>query len=180
MALPERVERVAEWFETNVDPIQQYLARRVGADVAQDLVAETFRTAIERFDTFDERRGSERAWLFGIATNVVRQYLRTERRRFRAYAATARRTAGADDPLLRSDEGMDAQRQLAEIADVVSELDPDDLDVLVLTAWEDLSSSEVGAVLGIPAGTVRSRLHRVRGRLRDAASPSRDDPGRDQ
>ena len=55
-----------------------YLARRVGRELAEDLLAETFRAAIESYSKFDSTRGSEKAWLFGIATNLLRRHWRTE------------------------------------------------------------------------------------------------------
>ena len=170
---PDSVSEVEQWFELYVDDVQQYVARRVGAGNAPDIVADTFRLAIEHFDQFDLHQGVPRAWLFGIATNLVRRFWRTERRRVRAYAESVQRLPPTIDPLLDSDRRIDAQRRLAEIADAVSALPADDLDVLVLTAWENMSSSEVASVLNIPAGTVRSRLNRIRAQLREhQESPS--------
>lgn len=60
--------RAASRFHDHVDAIQCYLARRVGHDLAADLVADTFRIAIEQLAKYDASRGSERAWIFGIAT----------------------------------------------------------------------------------------------------------------
>jgi RNA polymerase sigma-70 factor, ECF subfamily len=159
-------DEVARWFELYIDDVQQYVARRVGAEHAPDVVADTFRVAVERVNDFDPERGPARAWLFGIATNLVRRHWRTEQRRLRAYAEAAWRSAKpAIDPLMDVDGRLDARRRLAELADVVAALPPDDLDVLVLTAWEGMTSSEVATVLDVPAGTVRSRLNRVRTQL---------------
>ena len=49
----------------------------------------------------------------------------------------------------------------------VAGLDPEDRDLLVLVAWEGMTSVAAAAVLGVPPGTVRSRLHRIRTRLAD-------------
>lgn len=166
--IPERtqVEVVESWFELYVDDVQQYVARRVGAEHALDVVAETFRLALERRDNFDPDRGHARAWLFGIATNLVRKHWRSEQRRLRAYAELASRSADrGDDPLLDVDGQMDAQRRLAHFTDALASLPAEELDVLVLTAWEGMTSTEIAAVLDVPAGTVRSRLNRVRARL---------------
>ena len=54
--------QVEQWFDLYVDSVQQYVARRVGFDLAQDVVADTFRVAIEEFESFDPRRGDARAW----------------------------------------------------------------------------------------------------------------------
>jgi Sigma-70 region 2 len=61
-----------------------YLARRVGRTLSEDLLAETFRVAMESYSAFDQRRGSEKMWLYGIATNLLRRHWRTEQRRLLA------------------------------------------------------------------------------------------------
>ena len=157
---------VSGWFEQHVGTIHRYAARRVGEHEAWDVVAETFRVALERFADYDEDRGVERAWLYGIASNILRRHARTEARqlRARAHAAAARGMLG--DPLLDSDARLDAVGEAERVAAAVEELTPDDRELLVLVVWERLSSTEVAEVLGIPAGTVRSRLRRIRAELR--------------
>jgi RNA polymerase sigma-70 factor (ECF subfamily) len=70
------------------------------------------------------------------------------------------------DPLLDTESRLDALNAAEQVAEAVEALDPDDRELLVLIAWERLSSAEVAEVLGIPAGTVRSRLQRIRNQLR--------------
>jgi len=165
---PEMVggELVERWFDLHVDSIQQYAARRVGADLAQDVVADTFRVAIEKVDSFDARRGDARAWLFGIATNLIRRHWRTEQRRLSAYTRTLEQRTPAIDLLDVADGRIDASREMSTLLEAVAALDPGDVDVLVLTAWEGMTSTEIAAVLDIAPGTVRSRMNRVRHRLR--------------
>src|SRR5882672_10516972 len=67
-------------FERYSGLLYGYCARRIGADLAEDLVAETFLTAFERRDRFDPAAPNARAWLFGIATNLLRNHRRTEQR----------------------------------------------------------------------------------------------------
>ena len=62
---------VAAWFDRYVDDVHAYAARRVGAELARDVVADTFRVAIEQHRRYDPAQGDVRAWLFGIATNVL-------------------------------------------------------------------------------------------------------------
>lgn len=145
--------------------IVAYAARRVGPIVGRDVVADTFRVALERLDTFDPSRGDERAWLFGIATNVLRRHWRTEERRLQAQARAVALEARQIDPLIAVVDSMDARRVFDRVAAAVANLDPEDRDLLVLVAWEHMTSREVAAVLGIPAGTVRSRLRRIRRQL---------------
>lgn len=158
-------EVVSAWFDEHAPSLGSYAARRVGPSLARDIVAETFRIACEQYDQFDPSRGAERAWLFGIATNLIRRHWRTEERRLRIQAHASRIDSTRGDPLLRVDERLDASRQYQRVVDAVAELDPEDRDLLVLIAWEQMTSREVAAVLGIPAGTVRSRLKRIRTHL---------------
>lgn len=159
-------DAVGDWYESYGDELHRYVARRVGDDVAGDVVADSFRMALERFDLFDPTRGAPRAWLFGIATNLLRRHWRDEERRLRAHTTAGRAAPVAGDPLVAVDDVIDAARRVDQLVDAVCALSPEDRDVLVLTVWEGLSSAEVGDVLAIPAGTVRSRLNRIRLHLR--------------
>ncbi len=161
---------VADWFDGHAGDIAAYASRRVGATAARDVVADTFRVALERFEEFDPDRGSERAWLFGIATNMIRRHWRSEARRLRAQAELAGRVTAEVDPLLRVEHAVDARRNYEALVEHVLELEPEDRDLLVLVAWERMSSREAAAVLGVPSGTVRSRLHRIRTLLAGGAT----------
>jgi RNA polymerase sigma factor (sigma-70 family) len=149
--------------------IHRYLARRIGSDRADDLAAQAFAIAFRRRGDFDENADSARPWLFGIATNVLRNDLRAERRML---AAIARLDSGAAEDL--SDEverllaRVDAASEAARIAGAIGTLDPDQLDVLLLHAWGELSQGEIAVSLGIPVGTVYSRLSRARSSLQRA------------
>lgn len=158
-------ELVAVWFDRHARSLGTYAARRVGSTLARDIVAETFRVAWEQRERYDVNQGGERAWLLGIATNLIRRHWRTEERRLRVQARAVRLDIGHGDPLLQVDDSLDASRHLDRLVDAVGSLDPEDRDLLVLIAWEQMTSREVAAVLGIPAGTVRSRLKRIRVRL---------------
>lgn len=161
---------VAAWFDQHAAALATYAARRVGPTLARDVVADTFRIACVKFDQFDPGQGSERAWLFGIATNLIRRHWRTEERRLRIQAQAFRINSTSGDPLLRVDERLDAREHYQRVVDAVAELDPEDRDLLVLIAWEQMNSREAAAVLGIPAGTVRSRLRRIRTHLAENVS----------
>jgi DNA-directed RNA polymerase specialized sigma24 family protein len=73
-------------FRRYADQIQRYVARRIGADAADDVVAETFLLAFGQRDRYDLSRASARPWLYGIATNLIGRYRRTEVRHYRALA----------------------------------------------------------------------------------------------
>jgi RNA polymerase sigma-70 factor (ECF subfamily) len=157
-AIPPRVT-FADVFEAHFAAVYGYLRRRAG-DGAEDMAAETFSRALAAYARFDPAHGDVRPWLLGIATNVVHAHRRAEARRLRAYAREAGRHPRSEEAVGGSGRG--ARRAAAAIA----RLSLGDRDVLLLVAWGDLSSDEVAAALGIPAGTVRSRLNRARAAIR--------------
>ena len=153
-------------YVEHVDGIYGFLARRVGAQLAEELTAQTFTEALARHDRYDPERGPIGPWLFGIAANLLRRHYRQEERALRAIAAYAGRVplAGEDDEE-RTDSRVVADGYWPEIAGALLDMSTGERDVLLLYAWADLSYSAVAGVLDIPVGTVRSRLSRARGRL---------------
>jgi RNA polymerase sigma-70 factor (ECF subfamily) len=103
-------------------------------------------------------------WLFGIAANVCRNATRSQRRLF---AATARLTVPPDEPDHADGVAarLDAERRMAPVLRALRTLNSRDQDVLTLVDWSGLSYPEAAVALGIPVGTVRSRLARARERL---------------
>jgi RNA polymerase sigma-70 factor (ECF subfamily) len=154
-------------FAAEFAPLHRYLARRLGASAADDLAAETFAVAFRNWDRLDPER-PVRPWLYGIAANLVRHRWRKERRMLRAYART-----GVDPVLDGEDtaiERVDAEVRKRDLADALAALRPDEREILLLHAWADLTDSEIAAALGLPVGTVKSRLSRTRDRLRNQLS----------
>lgn len=165
MVPPGHDERFERAFLANYDAIHRYIHRRVGRELADDLTAETFALAYELWDRFDERRQA-RPWLFGIASNLLRRHYRDEERKLRAYARSG------TDPALESREEeshdrADAQAWRRELAVALAALRRQDRELLLLHAWAELSDDEIADALGLPVGTVKSRLSRTRGRLRN-------------
>ena len=157
-----------EAFEAEFPRLHRYLRRRVGAGAADDLAAETFVVLYASWERFDQDRPI-RPWLYGIAANVVRRHWRDERRMLRAYAR-----AGVD-PVQESeaDAGrIDAEHSLRLIAAEIAVLRPADREILLLHAWAELSDHEIAEALNLPLGTVKSRLHRMRHRLRNRLEDS--------
>jgi RNA polymerase sigma factor (sigma-70 family) len=151
-------------FEAEFPGLHRYLRRRVGAAHADDLTAATFANAYASWERFDPAR-PVRPWLYGIAANLARHHWRAERRMLRAYART-----GVDPVLPGGDDALDrlaAQARRRELAAALAELRPRDREILLLHAWAELSDAEIAAALSMPIGTVKSRLHRTRGRLRN-------------
>lgn len=157
-------ERFAAIFDRYAPLVHGYLSRRVGA-LADDLMSETFLLAFRGRTGYVPGRAPVRAWLFGIATNLVRRHARDEERRYRALA----RAAGHVESTTELGEvagRVDAQALRGELADALAALAPEDLDVLLLWTYPQLSYAEIAAALDVPVGTVRSRLHRTRGKVR--------------
>ncbi len=158
-------QRFAVLFDRHAPHIYRYLARRVGRQVADDLLAETFLAAFARRDRYDLAFADARPWLYGIATNLVGQHRRDEARQHGVMQAAAAEPAvpGHADQVA-ADVTAQAMRTLLVTA--LAALPAGDRDVLLLIAWEQLTYQEVSQALAIPVGTVRSRLHRARARVR--------------
>jgi RNA polymerase sigma factor (sigma-70 family) len=166
---PGERARFAALYAEHFDVVHGYLCRRVGRGEGEELAAQTFALALRDIGDYDADRGSVRAWLFGIAANVLRGHRRREQRHLRALARTGL------DPLLADDDPdarLDAGRTTRALAGALAALAPRDRDVLLLAAWAELTSEEIGVALGIPSGTVRSRLNRARRTLRGALRAS--------
>lgn len=160
-------ECFAALFDRHSDEIFRYLARRLGPDVAEDATAETFLTAFRKRHRYDTSRLDVRPWLYGIATNIISEHRRAERRHQRAMERLA------DDPAAEPFEEGAARRVAAyglrkRLTEVLGRLSAAERDVLVLIAWSDLTYEEAAQALGVPVGTIRSRLHRVRKKVRKA------------
>lgn len=160
-------ERFAVLFDRHAPHIYRYLARRAGRQVADDLVAETFLAAFAKRDRYDLGHADARPWLYGIATNLVGQHRRDEARQYRIrQAAVAEPEVPGHAERVAADVTAQAMRTL--LAGALAALSAGDRDVLLLIAWEQLTYQEVSRALAIPVGTVQSRLHRARTKVRQA------------
>jgi RNA polymerase sigma-70 factor (ECF subfamily) len=138
-----------------------YLARRIGRDLAEDVTSETFTRAFAMRHRFDLERDDARPWLFGIATNLLRNQARSEVRQLRAYRRHGVHDTSHDDHDAAHAK-LDALDRSSALAAALEALKPGDREALLLFAWQDLSYEEISEALGIPVGTVRSRLNRAR------------------
>jgi RNA polymerase sigma factor (sigma-70 family) len=165
--------RFAAVFDRHYEEIWAYLGRRAGRELADELASETFVRAFAARAGYDPSYPDARPWLYGIATNLLRNHARTEERRRRAYARALERddVAGEIDAVVgRVDAAADAR----VAAETLSRLAPGDRDALLLFALTDLGYEGVALAIGVPVGTVRSRLYRVRRHLRAALSSPAD------
>jgi RNA polymerase sigma-70 factor (ECF subfamily) len=152
-------------FDRHYVAIAGFLRRRVERSLADELAAETFLRAFDGRGRYDVARADALPWLFGIASNLLSRHRRAEERRLRA-VARERRLADPVPGLDEVDARLDAAAASAVLASALASLGVGDREVLLLYAWADLSYEEIAVALGIPVGTVRSRLHRARGLLR--------------
>jgi RNA polymerase sigma factor (sigma-70 family) len=147
-------------FHRHAPAIYRYISRRLGPDSADDLVAETFVVAFRRRRRYDNAHSDARPWLYGIATRLIRRHRRDEIRFFRAIARTG------IDPASETLDGQIIDRVAAqagrpELAAALTRLSQAQRDVLLLVA-SGLTYPEAGRALGVPAGTVSSRLLKAR------------------
>jgi RNA polymerase sigma factor (sigma-70 family) len=153
-------------FDRHHSAIHRYLARRLGVDLADELAAEVFAVAFAKRSRYDAGFADARPWLFGIATRLARRHARREVRELRAYART-----GVDPAAPSHDDRVAAATDSAAagpaLAAALAVLPRAERDVLLLYAWADLAYPEIAAALSIAPGTVKSRLHRARSRVRD-------------
>jgi RNA polymerase sigma factor (sigma-70 family) len=160
-------EQFAVLYDRYAPVLHRYAGRRVGDEVADDLVAATFLAAFRARQRYDLARPSARPWLFGILTKEIARRHRTERARFRAL-----QRAWADRPAdgLADQVAADVSARAAGglLAAALARLSPAERGVLLLIAWGDLSYDEAARALGIPVGTVRSRLNRARRKVRES------------
>lgn len=152
-------------FDRHAPSIHRYIARRVGRNAIDDLVAETFVGAFSSRLRYNLAYRDARPWLYGIATHVIGSHRRDELRQFRISQAMwpARPLLGHADRIVRD---VTARSMREPLTAALSALAAGDRDVLILIAWEQLTYGEVARALEIPVGTVRSRLHRARASVR--------------
>jgi len=156
----ERSDRFRALYQAEVVALLGYSARRVTrAEDAADIVADVFTVAWRRIDDVPDGRDA-RLWLYGVARNVLSNHRRGTWRQDRLtdrLRGELRLITPAEQP---ANDDLDAVRA------ALRRLSVDDRELLQLTAWEGLTPNEVALAMGVPAGTVRSRLHRARRQLR--------------
>ncbi|QWF84482.1 RNA polymerase sigma factor [Amycolatopsis sp. CA-230715] len=152
-------------FDRYAVTVHRFLARRVGGQLADDLTGQTMLVAFDQRRRFDLSRSSALPWLYGIATNLLHRHTRTEVRRHRALARTAAEVSTQNHDEVVADRVAAAAQPLGK---ALAKLSATERDIVLLVAWEDLSYEEIALALDVPIGTVRSRLHRARTKLRRA------------
>lgn len=164
-------ESFAALFDRYSGMLYRYVSRRLGPEAAEDVVGETFLAAFGGRHRYDLSRPDARPWLFGIATKLVARHHRAEAARYRALRRSPV-DGPAEGPAERVAAGVTASAVRPALAAALAALPRKDRDALLLVAWGDLTYEQVGDALGVPVGTVRSRLHRARRKVRAALGDS--------
>lgn len=156
----------AELFERHSVPVAAFVRRRVSGEAVEDVLSETFLVAFRRRADFDSSWESARPWLLGIASRVLKKHRADEARHWRAVAASADREETSNEGGIEgASTRLDAAAAVRELAPRIAALSARDRETLFLYAWGGLTQEEVATALGIPVGTVGSRLNRIRRKL---------------
>jgi RNA polymerase sigma-70 factor (ECF subfamily) len=176
-------EAFGDLYERHARAVQSYcLWRTADLQAAEDATATVFLEAWRKRGRLTLSTDSAAALLLGIANNVVRRQWRSQRRYRDALERV--RNAGPIPSDLEAEAiaRVDAIQQLRDGGEAIRQLPRREREVLALLAWSDLSYREIAETLGLPVGTVRSRLARARTRLGDAfpdptaARPAKESP----
>ena len=163
-----RVQRFTEMFGSCYGLVLAYARRRVGADLAQDVVAETFLSAWRHFEQLPSQ---PLPWLYRTAHFAIANQRRTLARRGRLDDRARLLASSATIP--DSAEWVAADLELAAAFRSLSEADRE---VLRLVAWEGLTAAAIGEVVGCSAIAAKGRLHRARQRLSQQLGAGMDQP----
>lgn len=163
------------FYREHVEGLQRFVARRVGErERAADLTAEIFLAAIDSAPRYQSRRGTPKAWLYGIARVLVADD-RRRRGRERVGEEGLRGSALLDpEDAARIDARIDAAAQSRRLYAAMDDLPEAERAVLELVAIDELTVAEAAAAVGVRPVTARVRLHRARRKLRaelEAAAP---------
>ncbi|MEP6651992.1 MAG: RNA polymerase sigma factor [Myxococcales bacterium] len=151
------VAAIATLYDRHAAALLQFASRLAGRGDAEDLVHTVFMRVARRAATYDGRAASARAWLFGIAMRVIQERRRSLARSFRAMS----RFSSGEVPGHASalGERWDIERALGALSEVQRT-------VLLLSDVEGFGGEEIAGMLEIPVGTVWTRLHHARRKLR--------------
>jgi RNA polymerase sigma factor (sigma-70 family) len=150
-------------YERHHVAVRRYVARRVGSEAGDDLAAEVFTRAFRGRERCRAEQASVLPWLLGVANHVIADHRRAEQRRLKAL----QRLAGTEPELIEHED----RALSAELVRELRRLSGEDRDALLLVVWGELSYEEAAAAVGVPVGTVKSRIARARRALAAAVDP---------
>jgi len=151
-------------FDEHAGALLKFVIMRTGdRALAEDVVADTFERALRKRSLFDRRRGTEKAWLYTIATNILRDGARRREIEERAYAAA---TAAAPALVGGGDGGFARLEARATVMEALEALSPEEREAVALRFGADLTVPEMAKVLDQPLTTVEGRVYRALRKLR--------------
>jgi RNA polymerase sigma factor (sigma-70 family) len=161
------LEEFEQVYLRNVDVLMGYFARRCrDPQTVADLTSETFVRGMDGSARFDPRRGSDRAWLFGIAARVFARHCERSAGDRDVVARLGGRRALDEDEIEELAERIDAEREGAALMQRYARLPPVERAAIELVDLEGLTPKEAALALGISGVAFRKRLSRARARLR--------------
>jgi len=166
MAMDQAPATVTASFEalyrSSADAVYAYAASLLrDRSAAEEVTASAFERAFRKQRSFDPRRGTQRAWLFGIARNAALDELRRRKR------SAELSVEPADDEPAPEGEAEAAERR-ATVRAALAGLDPRERELIALKFFAGLGNAEIAAVLGTSESNVGTRLHRTMTKLREA------------
>lgn len=164
-------EAFASVFDRHAEVLAKYLVRRVGSADGESLLGELFRIAFESRDRFDTNYSDARPWLYGIGSKLVMKHFRSRERGRTALVRLASQSSSTEVPF--DEQVTENSHWIALwqcVAPAIDDLPDRDREVVMLYVFSGLSYVEIAEALEIPAGTVRSRLNRVRVAMRQLAA----------
>jgi RNA polymerase sigma-70 factor (ECF subfamily) len=161
------VEGFDQVYLRNVNVLMGYFARRCREpQTVADLTSETFVRAVDGFARFDPSRGSDRAWLFGIAAHVSARHCEQSAGGRDAIARLAGHRSLDADEIEELAGRIDAERQGAALMERCARLSPAERAAIELVDLEGFSPMQAALALGVSRAAFRKRLSRARSRLR--------------
>jgi RNA polymerase sigma factor (sigma-70 family) len=147
-------------YRTARDDVFAYVATLLhDRGAAEDVTAQAFERAFRKSKSYDARRGSERAWLFGIARNAALDELRKRKR-------TAPLDAEPEDIGPPPEDEADRALRRFAVRAAIASLEPRDRELIALKFHAGLDNAELAAVLGVSVSNAGTRLHRALTKLR--------------
>lgn len=169
-------ERFGEIFDRHFVSISAFCARRVGPDLAEDIVNETFCVAFDQRRRYETRqRPNARPWLMGIAINVMRNEFRRQLREKRAVDRIhVENHQPGNDAFVVND--FAATNKIERVRIALAKLPNQELEALLLCVLEHRTYEQIAEIMQVPIGTVRSRIHRARKHLSELTADLADTP----
>ena len=161
---PSEVETAfVELYRSSRDDVYAYVAGMLrDRSAAEDVTAQAFERAYRRRKSFNPKRGTRRAWLFGIARNAALDELRRRSRHAKLAAEPA------DDAAVPADEVAEVSLRRAALREAMAELTARERELVALKFFAGLANAEIAAVIGTSESNAGTRLHRVLEKLRSA------------